>query len=86
MESQLRAEFELAHSTKPRTNVDSALYDWHPMPPPREGNYLVTVAIDDDGVESRSVRLCYYDGARWIRAGGYVRYVAWGEVPGAMMK
>jgi hypothetical protein len=70
MKYQMAAEYELAHA-------------WQPMPPPKEGNYLVTCLITDEarGVEMRSVGLDWFDGERWPRQGGYTKYVAWRVVP-----
>lgn len=64
-----------------RLGVFDAPFVWHPMPPPEPGEYMVTRVIDDDGKEFRSTGMCYFDGQKWPRMGGYVRYVSWGRVP-----
>jgi hypothetical protein len=54
---------------------------WQPMPPPREGNYLVRAEIRDDDTTLKSVRLDYFDGEKWPRMGGYTQYTAWMNTP-----
>lgn len=56
---------------------------WQPMPPPKEGHYLVSVTTTPDEGENvlRFTRLCYFNGASWPRMGGYVNYVAWMYMP-----
>ncbi len=70
MRAAMKAEFELAHA-------------WRPMPPPKEGHYLVSALIRDADrdKEMRSTRLDYFDGKGWPRIGGYIVYEAWKPVP-----
>jgi hypothetical protein len=50
---------------------------WKTGAPPRAGEYLVTVAND----EQRWTRYEYFDGTIWPRAGGYATVVAWDYMP-----